>query len=68
LAKTISESTRTPIFDVSSTKPTNISNFDMLIIGNPVEGFRPTKEILTFIEQIPKTKNQKAIVFFTYAL
>ena len=68
LAKTISESIKASIFDVSATKPTDISNFDMLIIGSPVEGFRSTKEILTFIEQIPKTEKQKAIVFCTYVL
>jgi hypothetical protein len=40
----------------------------MLIIGTPVEGSRPTKEILALIERLPKAEGKKAILFCTHAL
>jgi flavodoxin len=68
MAEAISDSTKAPVFDITSFEPSVVENFDMLIIGTPVEGFRPTKEILAFIERLPKAEGKKAILFCTYAL
>lgn len=38
----------------------------LLIIGTPVEGSRPAKETLAFIENMPKTEGKKAILFCTH--
>ena len=40
----------------------------MLILGTPVEAFRPAKETMAFIKNIPQTQEKKAILFCTYAL
>lgn len=68
MAEAISDSTKAPAFDIASSEPSVVENFDMLIIGTPVEGSRPTKEILSFIERLPKAEGKKAILFCTYAV
>jgi hypothetical protein len=40
----------------------------MLILGPPVEAFRPAKETMAFVKNIPQTQGKKAILFYTYAL
>ena len=68
MAAAISDSIKASAFDITSCEPSVVENFDMLILGTPVEGLRPAKEILTFIEQMPKAEGKKTIVFWTYAL
>jgi flavodoxin len=67
MAEAISDSIKAEVFDIASCEPAIIEKFDMLILGTPVEGFRPTKEISAVIERIPKAEGKKAIVFCTYA-
>jgi hypothetical protein len=61
-------STEAPAFDMTSIAPSVVEDFDFLILGTPVEGFRPAKETMTFVERLPKTEGKKAILFCTYAL
>jgi flavodoxin len=68
MAEAISEATKAPIFSMTSSEPSAVENFDILIVGTPVEGFRPAKETMAFLEQLPKTGDKKAIVFCTCAL
>ena len=68
MAEAISKSTKATAYDIASCDPKVVEDFDMLILGTPVEGFRPSREILTFIEQMPKADGKKAIVFCTYAI
>lgn len=68
MAEAISDSTKAPAFDITSSEPSVIEDFDMLILGTPVEGSRPAKEILAFIERLPKGEGKKAILFCTYTL
>jgi flavodoxin len=66
LAQAIADTTKAPIFDLASTQPSTISNFDLLILGTPVEGSKPAKETAAFIESMPKSEGKKAILFCTY--
>ncbi len=68
MAEAISDSTRAPVFDMSSSEPSVAENFDVLILGTPVKGSRPPKETLAFIERLPKAEGKKAILFCTYAM
>ena len=68
MAEAISETTRAPSFDMTSCEPSVVKNFDLLIIGTPVEGFNPAKEVKAFVENLPKTESKKAIMFCTYIL
>lgn len=68
LAQAIAESANSPVFDIASSEPAVAQNFDLLVLGTPVEGFRPAKETLTFVERMPKVEGKKAILFCTHAL
>ncbi len=61
MAEAIAESTKASAFDIVSSEPSVVENYDLLIIGTPVEGFRPAKETLAFIERLPElAKHEKA--------
>jgi flavodoxin len=66
LAQALADEVKAPIFDVASTQPSAIATFDVLILGTPVEGSSPSKEIFAFIESMPQTQNKKTILFCTY--
>jgi flavodoxin len=68
MAEAISDSTKAPVFDIASSEPTVVENYDLLIIGTPVEGSRPVMEALAFIERLPKVEGKKAILFCTYRI
>jgi len=68
MAQEISKITQTPVFEIASTDPSTIKDYDVLILGTPVEAFRPAKETTAFIENIPQTQAKKAVLFCTYAL
>ena len=68
MAEAISESVKAPVFAMTSSEPSVVKDFDLLIIGTPVEGFRPAKETMNFVERLSKTESKKAILFCTYAL
>jgi flavodoxin len=68
LAEAIANAIKTPSFNMASSEPSVVEDFDMIILGTPVEGFRPAKETLAFVEQLPKAEGKKVILFCTYAL
>ncbi|MCW4018734.1 MAG: hypothetical protein NWF00_08695 [Candidatus Bathyarchaeota archaeon] len=68
LAEAIAEATNASTINISSAQPSAVQNIDLLILGTPVEGFRPAKETKAFVENIPQTEDKKAILFCTYAL
>ena len=68
MAEAISEATNAPVYSMASSEPSVVEDFDMLILGTPVEGFRPAKETTAFVERLLKTEGKKAIVFCTCAL
>ena len=68
MAQKISETINIPLFDINSSDPSLIKDYDMLILGTPVEAFRPAKETMAFIKKIPQTREKKVILFCTYAL
>jgi flavodoxin len=68
LAQAIADIVKAPIFDLTSTQPSVISNFDLLILGTPVEGSSPAKETVAYMDSIPKVEGKKAILFCTYRI
>jgi flavodoxin len=68
VAEAISDSLEAPAFDIASSEPSIVENYDLLIIGTPVEGSRPAKETSAFIERLPKVAGKKTILFCTTAL
>jgi flavodoxin len=68
MAEAISESTKAPIFNMTSSEPSVVEDFDLLIVGTPVEGFRPARKTMEFVKRLPKAEGKKAILFCTCAL
>ncbi len=68
MAEAISEATEAPVFSITSSEPSAVEDFDMLIVGTPVEGFRPAKETIDFVKRLPNAESKKAIIFCTCAL
>ena len=68
MAEALSEVTQAPIFDMSSSDPVVVKDCDVLILGTPVEGFKPARETVAFAKALPPTDGKKAILFCTYAL
>ena len=68
MAEAISKSVKAPIFAMTSSEPSVVEDFDLLIVGTPVEGFRPARKTMKFVERLPKAEGKKAILFCTCAL
>ena len=67
LAQAISESLKVPLFDIATSEPSVTNEFDLVILGTPVMGFKPAIETLAFIQRLPQSEGKKAILFCTYA-
>ena len=65
-AQAIGDAVKAPVFDLSSTQPSALAEFDVLILGTPVEGASPAKETAAYIESLPKVVNKKVFLFCTY--
>jgi flavodoxin len=68
LAEAIAEQIKAPIFSITSSEPSVVDAYDIIILGTPVEGSSPAKETLAFVERLPKTEGKKTILFCTYRL
>jgi flavodoxin len=68
-AETIAETLNTTtLFDISNTKPSAVKDYDVLVIGTPTHGFRPSVEALAFVEGLPEGENKKTALFCTCRL
>ena len=67
LAETISELLKAPLLNVATAGPSDVANFDLLVIGAPVIGFNPAPEVLSFVKSLPVVEGKKAVLFCTYA-
>lgn len=68
MAEAIAEAIKAPVFAITSSQPSVVEDFDMVILGTPVEGFRPAKEAADFVKRLPKAEGKKVILFCTYKL
>ncbi|TET24256.1 MAG: hypothetical protein E3J73_08605 [Candidatus Bathyarchaeum sp.] len=50
-AETISDSLKIPaVFDLTTTEPSVVNDYDVIVLGTPVHGFNPSKESLSFVK------------------
>ena len=69
LAEAIAELLEAPVFDIATAPPPSVTDdFDLLAIGTPVMGMRPTPEVHSFVKRLPECTGKKAILFCTYAI
>jgi flavodoxin len=67
-AEAISDALEIPVFDVNDTEPSAVNGFDTLILGTPVHGFNPSKEILSFADRLPDGNGKRTMLFCTCRL
>jgi flavodoxin len=67
-AEAIANALNASALDISSSDLSAANRCDVLIIGTPVEGFKPAKETLMHLERLPNAEGKKVILFCTYAL
>jgi flavodoxin len=68
LAEAIAALFKAPIFNITSSTLPVVDAYDTIILGTPVEGASPAKEMLAFVESLPRAEGKKAILFCTYRL
>ena len=67
-AEAISESIKSPMFNLKASDPSNFKDFDLLLIGTPVNGFNAAPEVTSFIKKLPEGSGKRTILFCTYVL
>jgi flavodoxin len=68
-AETISHSLNIPaVYDITTTDPSAVADYDTIILGTPVHGFNPSKESLSFVKHLPIDNDKKTVLFCTYRL
>jgi len=69
LAEAISELLKAPVFNIADIPELSaVQDFDLLVIGTPVMGLRPTPEVQSFVKRLPEGGGKKTILFCTYAI
>lgn len=69
LAEAISELLKAPVFNIADAPdPSVTQDFDLLVIGTPVMGLRPTPEVQSFVKRLPEGAGKNTILFCTYAI
>ena len=56
------------ICDINSVEPSDVTEYNVLILGTPVHGFNPSKESVSFVESLTQAEGKQAILFCTYRL
>ena len=68
-AEAISDSLKIPaVFDLVTSEPSVVDDFDGIILGIPVHGSNPSKEALSFVERLPEGNGKRTILFCTCRL
>jgi flavodoxin len=68
-AEVIAASLKIPaVYDITTTDPTVVNDFDVIILGTPVHGFSPSVQALAFVERLPDGDGKRAILFCTHRL
>lgn len=68
-AEAIAESLKiSALFDISSSEPSEFDDYDVLIIGTPTHGFRPSVEALAFVGGLPEGGGRRTVLFCTCRL
>lgn len=65
IAQAIAQSLKAKAILVSDVQQTDVEKADLLIVGSPTQGGRPTAVLQSFIDQLPSLKNVKVAAFDT---
>jgi flavodoxin len=67
-AEAISNYLKIPVFDLTTSDPSIVEKFDLIILGTPVHGFSPARRVLSFVKNLPEGNGKASIIFCTYAI
>jgi flavodoxin len=56
------------VFDITTTEPTVVDDYDVIIIGTPVHGFNPSKEAMAYVKSLPEGNGKRTALFCTCRL
>ena len=65
VAKAIAGAVAGEIKRVEETKPDEITDYDLIFIGTPVHGSKPSKKIEDFLDELPQLSGKKGAAFCT---
>jgi len=65
VALAIGSQVKAVIKKVQDLKPSEVKGYEMIIVGSPTQGGRPTPAIQTFIDKLPALKEIKVAAFDT---
>ena len=65
VARAVAAGLATKAVRIEDIKPRELSGYDIICIGTPVQGAAPAKKMLDFISQMPDMNGKKAAVFCT---
>jgi flavodoxin len=68
LAQAIADNMNAPLLNIEGILPSTVETFDPLILGAPVNGASPAKEMRVFMKNMNKVEGKRAILFCTYRL
>ncbi|PVX27406.1 MAG: hypothetical protein CW716_02485 [Candidatus Bathyarchaeum sp.] len=69
LAETIAEALETDaVFDINSTEPTVVNDYDVIVLGTPVHGFSPSVESVAYVGRLPQGNGKQVALFCTCRL
>jgi flavodoxin len=67
-AEAIAENLQIPIHDIATVDPAIVNDYDIVLLGTPVNGFSPAKETVTFISRLPQSQGKPIVLFCSYGL
>ena len=68
-AEAISDSLKIPaVLDLTTTEPSAVNDYDVIMLGTPVHGFNPAIETLSFVKGLPEGNGKRAILFCTHRI
>ena len=67
-AEAIAEELQIPIYDMTTVDPTIVNEYDIVLLGTPVNDFHPAPETLDFISHLPQNPGKPIILFCSYGL
>ena len=67
-AEAIAEELQIPSYDMTTVDPAIVNEYDIVLLGTPVNGFSPAAEVVDFISRLPQNHGKPIILFCSYGL
>lgn len=65
VAEKIAEALETKAVKISALNPNDLTNYELIIVGTPIIGWKPTVNMQAFLEKLPNLEGKKVTTFDT---